>query len=163
MDSQLVVKLAAPLKPPEGTMLAFTSFSRGRRLAYPGLTTEARDSQKRNPDRLIFSPPLLSQDAASLWTCVWHPPMQQQPEVMQRRQLLIPKTSQNRKAIPDIRAQGIVYRLQVWTAAGRPHPSVTRTLQCEADIASCRNGQQMSARALLRRWKHELGRAHTRR
>ena len=31
------------------------------------------DSQKHNPDRQIFSPPLLSQDAARLWMCVWHP------------------------------------------------------------------------------------------
>ena len=39
---------------------------------------------------------------------------------------------------------------------GGPHPAVTRTLQCAADIASSRNGQQMSAKSLQSRWKHEI-------
>ena len=37
-----------------------------------------------------------------------------------------------------------------------PHPAVTRTLQYAADIASCRNGQHLSAKSLHRRWKHEI-------
>ena len=42
---------------------------------------------------------------------------------------------------------------------GWPHPAVTRTLQHAADIASSRNGQQMSAKSLQHRWKHETQRA----
>ena len=46
---------------------------------------------------------------------------------------------------------------------GRPQPAITRTLQHAADIASSRNGQQMSARSLHRRWKHEIQIASLRR
>ena len=66
------------------------------------------------------------------------------------------KLSKYRNEIPDLRNQGIHYRPLVWTADGRPHPAVTRTLQKAADIASSRNGQQMSAKSLQRRWKHEI-------
>ena len=62
----------------------------------------------------------------------------------------------HRTEIPDLRAQGIVYRPLVWTADGRPRPAVTRTMQDVADIASCRNGQQMSAKAIQHRWKHVI-------
>ena len=82
-----------------------------------------------NPDPLIFSPTLLSQDAARLWMCVWHPPMLQQPEETQRKLLFDRQTSHHRKEIPDLRAQGIVYRPLIWTADGRPDPTVTRTPQ----------------------------------
>ena len=37
-------------------------------------------AQLRNPGRLIFSPPLPSQDAVRPWMCVWPPLMQQQHE-----------------------------------------------------------------------------------
>ena len=72
-------KPSAPPKPPRDTMHAFTRL-RGLRLADPGSPRNPEDSHKHNPDRLIFSLPLLSQDAARLWTCVWHPPLPQQPE-----------------------------------------------------------------------------------
>ena len=39
---------------------------------------------------------------------------------------------------------------------GRTTTTVTRTLQYAADTASSRNGQQMSAKSLHRRWKHEI-------
>ena len=67
--------------------------------------------------------------AARLWTCVWHPPLQRQLEEMQPH---------DRKEIPDLRGQSIVYHLLVWTADGWPHPAVKRTMQHAADIASCR-------------------------
>ena len=35
-------------------------------------------------------------------------------------------------------------------------PAVTRTMQCAADIACCRNGQLTSAKSLQRRWKLEI-------
>ena len=63
------------------------------------------------------------------------------------------KLSNYRNEIPRV-TFGIHYRL-VWTADGRPQPAVTRTLQYAAEIASSRNGQQMSAKSLQRRWKHE--------
>ena len=58
---------------------------------------------------------------------MWHPPTQQQPEEMQRKQLLIAKPRKNRREIPVLRAQRIIYRPLVWTADGRLHPAVTRT------------------------------------
>ena len=63
------------------------------------------DSQKHNPDRLIFSP-LPSQDAARLRTCVWHPPTQQQPEETQRKLLFVsakpPRQEKNPRPTADI-------------------------------------------------------------
>ena len=44
----------------------------------------------------------------------------------------------------------------VWTAEGRRHLVVMRTLQYVADIASSRNGQLTSAKSLQRRRKHEI-------
>ena len=52
--------------------------------------------------------------------------------------------------------QNIHHRPPVWTADGRPHPAVTRTLQYAADIACSRNGQQMLATSFQSRWKHEI-------
>ena len=63
------------------------------------------------------------------------------------------KTSNYRREIRELRAQGTVYRFLVWTADGRPHPAVTRTLQHAADIASCRNGQRTDGN--LRHVVHE--------
>ena len=65
------------------------------------------------------------------------------------------KISYCRREIPDLGVLGIVCRPLVWTADGRPHPAVTHTLQYAADIAACFNGQQMSAKTLQHRWKHE--------
>ena len=56
----------------------------------------------------------------------------------------------------DIKATEHHNRPPVWTADGRPHPAVTRTLQYAADIASSRNGKHLSAKSLHRRWKHEI-------
>ena len=64
--------------------------------------------------------------------------------------------SHYRNEIGKLRQQGIHNRPLIWTADGRPHPAVTRTLQYAADIACSRNGQQMSAKSLHRRWKHEI-------
>ena len=65
------------------------------------------------------------------------------------------KLSHCRDEISELRNQGSHYRPLVWTADGRPYSAVTRTLQCAADIASSRNGQQVSAKSLHRRWKHQ--------
>ena len=66
------------------------------------------------------------------------------------------KAAFDRKFSHRRREIGFVCRRLVWTAGDRPHPAVTRTLQYAADIASCRNGQQMPAKALHHRWKHEV-------
>ena len=88
-------------------------------------------SQLRNQGPLI---PLLSQDVAPPWMCVSPP-----------------RTGGTRS-----RQQGIHCRAFIWTADGRPHPAVTRTLQYAADIASSRNGQQLSVKSFQRRWTHEI-------
>ena len=56
----------------------------------------------------------------------------------------------------ELGEQNIHFLPLVWTADGRPHPAVTRTLQYAADIASSRNGQHLSAKSLHHRWKHEI-------
>ena len=66
------------------------------------------------------------------------------------------KLSNYRNEIGELRQQGVHYRPLVWTADGRPHPAVSRTLQFAADIASSRNGQHWSAKSRHRRWKHEI-------
>ena len=71
--------------------------------------------------------------------------MQQKSEETQRKRNPIPTGSKS-----------IGYRPLVWTADGRPHPAVTRTPQYAGDIASCRNGQQISAKAPKHRWKHDI-------
>ena len=63
------------------------------------------------------------------------------------------KLSHYRDEISELRDQNFHFRPLVWTADGRPHPAVTRTLQYAADVASSRNGQQMSAKSLQRRWE----------
>ena len=60
------------------------------------------------------------------------------------------------RELGKFRQQNTHYRPLVWTADGRPHPAVTRTLQYAADIASSRSGQHLSAKSLHRRWKHEI-------
>ena len=61
---------------------------------------------------------------------------------MQHRQLLVAKLH-----IVDEKSQ--TFELKATSVA-------TRTLQYAADIAACRNGQQMSPKALQHRWKREI-------
>ena len=51
------------------------------------------------------------------------------------------------RAHSNTKKERLIFSL-VWTADGQ--------LQHAADIASCRNCQQMSAKSLQRRWKHEI-------
>ena len=55
---------------PGDTMHVFTSPHEDSDSRTQESPRNPEDSQKHNPGRLIFSPPLLSQDAARLWTCV---------------------------------------------------------------------------------------------
>ena len=79
--------------------------------------------------RLIFSLPLLSPDAVRPWTCAWPPPLQRQPAGDAAQAAFARKQSYYRKEIGELRQQNIHHRPLVWSADGRPHPAVTRTLQ----------------------------------
>ena len=64
-------------------------------------------------------------------------------------------TAHDRREIPDLRAQGIVYCSLVWTADGRPHQShepwsMQQTSRRAAVV------QQISTTSLQHRWKHEV-------
>ena len=60
-----------------------------------------------------------------------------------------------RAVIPELRRMGIVYRPLVWTADGRAHPAVTRTMRYAADQAACHGGG-VKAADLVARWSHEV-------
>ena len=82
------------------------------------------------------------------------PTRQQLKETLREQSLIVNYRITDKET--DLRGEGILYRLLVWTADGRQHPAVTRTLQYAADIASSRNGQQMSAESRRHRWKHKI-------
>ena len=108
------------------------------RLADPGTTTEPRgltETQSRPAD--IFTTAVVSQHNAALHVCV------ASSNAVAAGGDAEPCTTGGKYQTYDH-----VYRPLVWAADGRPHP-VTRTLQYAADIASCRNGQQMSAKAQM--------------
>ena len=121
-----------------------------------GHITNVRNPERsplRNPGRLMFLPPLLSPDVVRPRTCVC-------PPLLQRQLAETPPHAAFDRKLPHYKneivlPQGIHCRPLIWTAEGPPHPAVMRTLQYAADIASCRNGQQMSAESLQCRWKHE--------
>ena len=66
------------------------------------------------------------------------------------------KLRRYRREIPELAAAGIAYRPLVWTADGRPHPAVTRTLRLAAGQAASKGGGQSTPKALMERWKHEI-------
>ena len=66
------------------------------------------------------------------------------------------KLDRYRHEIVELAAAGIAFRPMVWTADGRLHPAVTRTLQFAAQIAVTRNNHQATAASLVARWKHEV-------
>ena len=74
-------RLAALLKPREATTRVDSQIQES--------PWNLEDSQKQNAGRLIFSLLLQSLNAAWLWMFALRPPMQHQPEEMQRRLLLI--------------------------------------------------------------------------
>ena len=74
-----MVKLTASLKPPKDRTLVSAPFWEHHNLLIRGLTAET-SGLTSNPGQMISSPPLLSGEAARLWTCVWHSPTQQQPD-----------------------------------------------------------------------------------
>ena len=128
----------------------------GLRLADPAITTEPRGlttSTSRPAD--IFTTAAVPGRGAALDVCVASPnaaaAMGDAAAAAFRRKL-----HRYRREISELAAANITFRPLVWTADGRPHPAVTRTLQFAAQIAVTRNGQQTSAAALVGRWKHEI-------
>ena len=103
------VKLAAPPKPPEGTMLAFT----------PSLRTKTRGPRNNHGIQRAHRNTIQTADlfttcavpAARLWTSVWRPPMQQQPVGTQHKQLQIakPNTTVEKSQTYGLKASCIVF------------------------------------------------------
>ena len=135
----------------------------GLKLADPGITTRPRgltETQSRSAD--LFTTAAVPGRSAALDVCVASSnAAAARGDAAQAA--FDRKLSFNMHEIPDLRNQGIHYRPFVWTADGRPHPAVTRTLQYAADIASSHNIQQMSAKSLQRSRKHEIEMALLRR
>ena len=132
------------------------AFLGGLKLADPGITTEPRgltEAHSRLAD--VFTTTAVPGRSAALHVCVASPnAAAARGDAAQAA--FDRKLSHYRQPIPDLRGQGILCRSLAWTPDRRPHPAVTRTLQHAADIASSRNGQQMSATSLQHRWKHEI-------
>ena len=123
----------------------------GMKLADPGITTEPRDLPLRNQGRLMFSPPLLSPDAAPPWTCAWTPPLQRQLAENAALAAFDRKLAHCRHEVGELRQQNIHRRPLVWTAGGRTHRAVTslhRRRKHRIHIALLRRRAAM-ARAVL--------------
>ena len=128
----------------------------GLRLADSGVTTEPQGlttTQSRPAD--ILTNAAVPGRSAALDVCIASPNAAgaagDAAEAAFKRKL-----RRYRREIPQLAAAGIVYRPLVWTAAGRPHPAVTRTLKFAAVQASTRAEQHADAKALLSRWRHEI-------
>ena len=76
---------------------------------------------------------------------------QQQRAVTRPRQPLMEKQHSFGVRSLSCAREAIVHRPMVSTADGRLHPAANA-----ADIATSRNGQQMSAAALKHRWSHDV-------
>ena len=73
-------------------------------------------SQLRNPGRLIFSLPLLSQDAVRLWMCVWE-------ETLRRRHLIANFPCTETKSLICVNRAFTTALLSGWRTADRTQPS----------------------------------------
>ena len=65
------------------------------------------------------------------------------------------KLDKYRSILPQLHAAGIAFRPLIWSADGRPHAAVTRTLKFAAEMALRRRGGS-GAPGFLRRWRHEI-------
>ena len=128
----------------------------GLQLADPAITTEPRGlttSASRPAD--VFTTAAVPGRGAALDVCVASPnaaaAMGDAAATAFRR-----KRNHYRNEIAELSAAGIAFRPMIWTADGRPHPAVTRTLHFAAQLAVTRNNQQATAESLVSRWKHEI-------
>lgn len=128
----------------------------GLRLADPAVSTEPRgltSTEARPAD--IFTSAALPGRSAALDVCVASAnaaaAQGDAADAAFRRKL-----RHYRDVIPELLRAGIIYRPLVWTADGRPHPAVVRTLRYAAQLAVVRRGEQATAGALVHRWNHEI-------
>ena len=128
----------------------------GLKLADPAVTTEPRGlttSTSRPAD--ILTTAVVPGRGAALDVCVASPnaaaAMGDAAAAAFRRKL-----RRYRREIAELAAAGIAFRPLTWTADGRPHPAVTRTLRYAAEIALSRNPQLSTAGSMVSRWKHEI-------
>ena len=129
---------------------------RGIRLADPSVTTEPRgltNTSSRPAD--ILTAAAVPGRSAALDVCVTSPNSAGAAGDAAAT-AFARKLRRYWREIPQLRAAGIVYRPLVWTADGRPHPAVSRTLAFAADIAVHRSDRAVEAHALLARWRHEI-------
>ena len=128
----------------------------GIRLADPGATTEPQgltSTQTRPAD--ILTTAAVPGRSAALDVCIASPNAAgARGDAVEAA--FARKLRHYRREIPELLAAGIVYRPLVWSADGRPHPAATRTLWYAANQAARRGGEQADAKALRRRWKHEV-------
>ena len=132
--------------------------SGGLKLEDPGITTEPRgvtETQSMLAD--LFTAAAVPGRSAALDVCAAAARGDKALAAFDR------ELTHYKQEIPDSRNHRIHCPSLVWTADRRPHPAVTGTLQYAGDIASSRNGQQMSAKSLQHRWKHEIQIAFLRR
>ena len=142
LDAQLEHgELCCTAEATRGHYACVRSLVDGLRLADPAVTTEPRGltaSMSRPAD--ILTSAAVPGRRAALDVCVASPnaatALGDAAESAFRRKL-----RRYRQEIPELARAGIVYRPLVWTADGRPHPAVTRTLRYAAETAVTRNGE----------------------
>ena len=128
----------------------------GLKLADPAVTTEPRGLTSRaSRPADIFTTAAVPGRSAALDVCVASPnaaaAMGDAAAAAFRRKL-----RRYRAEIRELGVANIAFRRLVWTADGRPHAAVTRTLRYAAGIAASRNSQGSTPGAILSRWKHEI-------
>ena len=126
------------------------------KFAAPGFLRNPEDSPLRNPGpAVVFTTAAVPGRSAALDVCVASS-IAAAARGDAAQAAFDRKLTHYRNEMGELRQQNIHCRPLVWTADGRPHPAVTRTLQNAADVTSSRNGQHQSAKSLHRRWKHEI-------
>ena len=115
----------------------------GLTLADPGITQNLEASQKRCCARTERSGCVVASPKAAARGDAAHAAFER-------------KLRHCRKEILELLSEGVLYRPPVWTVDWRLHLASIRTLQYAADIASSRDGQQMSDKSLQHGWKHEV-------
>jgi hypothetical protein len=134
----------------------------GLKIADPAVTTEPRGltrTQDRRAD--IFTSAAVPGRSAALDVCIASPDSAAAGEDA-CESAFKRKLHHHLSVIPELHAAIIASRPMIWSADGRPHPAVTRTLKYAADIAARKRGG-VTVPALLARWKHEITVAFVRR
>ena len=129
---------------------------RGLSLADPAVTMEPRgltDTMSRPADILTYA--AVPGRGAALDVCIASPNSAAAAGDAAAA-AFARKLRRYRREIPQLRTAGIVYRPMAWTADGRPHPAVTRTLRYAAEQAVHRSDRSPDARSLMSRWCHEI-------